>query len=119
MDDIFSIESPSSYMHAFAFAGMPYIDPYAQTEMAAKLDLNRIRSGEPKYLIRELFSKKYPGLDIPDKIPMPRPMDQWLSEWAGPSRPEFIRGCAQRLTGDQRWLLFCLESFLNLFEPIV
>ena len=29
MDDVFSIESSSSYLNAFAVADMPYYDPYA------------------------------------------------------------------------------------------
>lgn len=60
LNDVFSIESSSSYMNAFEVASMPYFDPYAVLIMAAPLDLCRIRSGEPKYLIRELM-KKVPG----------------------------------------------------------
>lgn len=52
MDDVFSIESSSSYLNAFAAADMPYYDPYAKLKMADKLNLYRIRHGEPKYLIR-------------------------------------------------------------------
>ena len=33
MDDIFSIESSSSYFNAFGVAGMPYYDPYARLKM--------------------------------------------------------------------------------------
>ena len=57
--------------------------------MADELDLYRVRHGEPKYLIRELMHKKYPGIPVPDKVPMPRPVDAYFKSWEGPIRPEF------------------------------
>ncbi|MCF0132364.1 MAG: asparagine synthase [Blautia sp.] len=117
MDEVFSIESSSSYMNAFRVAEMPYTDPYAFLQMADELDLNRVRNGEPKYLIRELFAMKYPELPIPEKIPMPRPVDQYFKEWGGPRRPEFRRDIdMKRYTGNQKWQMYCLESFLNMME---
>ena len=71
MDDVFSIESSSSYFNAFGCVGMSYIDPYASLKMADPLDLDRVRHGESKYLIRELFSMKY-DIPVPNKVPMPR-----------------------------------------------
>lgn len=89
MDNVFSVESSSSYMNAFNVAGMPYTDPYAKLKMAEPLDLRRVRSGEPKYLIRELMTKKYPEIPVPAKNPMPRPVDFYFRDWTGPVRPEF------------------------------
>lgn len=91
MNDVFSIESSGSYFNAFSAAGLPYYDPYARLKMADALDLYRIRHGEPKYLIRELMAKKYLGIPVPDKVPMPRPVDFYFKEWKGPTRPEFKR----------------------------
>lgn len=116
MHEVASIESTSAYMHAFNFAGIDYIDPYAYTHLAGKLDLNRVRGGEPKYVIRELFIEKYPEIPVPYKIPMPRAMNQWLADWNGPTREEFITGSTSNLTGDQKWLVYCLEEFLNIFD---
>lgn len=116
MDEIFSIESSSSYMHMFNYTGIQYLDPYSFMKMSDALDLNRVRNGEPKYLIRELFAKRYPDIPIPDKIPMPRATDQWLKNWCGPSREEFIPHCTDSMTGDQKWLCWCLEQFLNMHE---
>ena len=79
------------------------------------LDLNRIRDGESKYLIRELFSMKYPGIPIPEKVPMPRPVDYYFSNWEGPKRKEFKENLdMEKFTGNQKWQLYCLERFLNL-----
>ena len=117
MDDVFSIESSSSYLNAFSVAGLPYKDPYAILKMADPLNLCRVRNGEPKYLIRELFSMKYPEIPVPNKVPMPRPVDAYFSDWKGPSRPEFKKDIDMAsLSGNQKWQLYCLERFLTRFE---
>ena len=71
---------------------------------------------ENKYLVREVFNRAYPGWDIPTKIPMPRPTEEWFANWEGPKRPEFWQNCHRDMTGDQRWLLWALEQFLNIIE---
>ena len=117
MDEVFSIESSSSYLNAFACAELPYYDPYARLVMAEPLDMTRVRNGEPKYLVRGLYALKYPELEIPFKIPMPRPVDAIFKDWTGPSRPEFRKDIPMReLTGNQKWQLWCAELFLNLFD---
>lgn len=115
MDEVFSIESSTSYMHAFKIGGIEYLDPYTYTKMAEPLDLNRVRNGEPKYLVRELFAKKYPHISVPTKIPMPRATNQWLKDYKV-SRSEFIPNCTDTMTGDQKWLCWCLEQFLNMHD---
>ena len=57
-----------SYINSFKCAGLKYVDPYAKLRMGQKLDLNRIRNGESKYLIRELMHKKYPDIPVPEKV---------------------------------------------------
>ncbi len=117
LDEISVIESDSSYYNAFVTAGMQYFDPYACFKMADPLDLNRVRNGEPKYLIRELMAKRYPEIPVPEKNPMPRPVDMYFSEWKGPSRPEFKENLdMSQFTGDQKWLLWCLERWLEMNE---
>lgn len=119
MDDVFSRESSSSYYNAFAAADMPYTDPYALLRMADPLDLHRVRNGESKYLIRELMHNKYPEIPVPNKVPMPRPVDAYFKDWCGPKRPEFCRDLdMSQFTGNQKWQLYCLEQFLNMYEPI-
>ena len=117
MDEVFAVESSGSYMNAFEVAQIDYLDPYANLEPSEPLDLKRIRGGESKYLIRELFKKKYPGFPIPEKIPMPRPVDFYFEHWR-PTRHEFKKFLdMKKFTGNQKWQLYCLERFLNLFEP--
>lgn len=117
MDEVFAIESSGSYMNAFDVADLPYYDPYARLVMKEPLDMSRVRNGEPKYLVRELFSLRYPGLEIPFKIPMPRPVDAIFKDWNGPIRPEFRQDIDMTaLTGNQKWQLWCAEQFLNMIE---
>ncbi|MCX2717608.1 asparagine synthase C-terminal domain-containing protein [Helicobacter sp. MIT 21-1697] len=116
LKDIMNIESYTSYMHAFECGKINYLDPYVCMKMAQSPDLRRIRNGEPKYLLRELFAQKYPSIALPNKIPMPRAMGQWLQNWTGPKRSEFKRDCIKSLNGDQKWLVWCLEQFFNLYD---
>lgn len=114
MDEVFSIESSSSYFNAFGTAGLEYYDPYARLIMSEPLDLQRVRNGEPKYLIRALYAMKYPEVPIPNKIPMPRPVDKIFKEWSGPTRPEFRTDIPMSsLSGNQKWQLWCADQFLN------
>lgn len=117
MDEVFAIESSGSYLNAFGAAWMPYYDPYARLIMADPLDMTRVRNGEPKYLVRGLYAMKYPELEIPFKIPMPRPVDAIFKDWTGPKRPEFRTDIPmQQLTGNQKWQLWCAEQFLNMIH---
>ena len=117
MDEVFSVESSGSYMNAFGAAFLPYYDPYAILVMEEDLDMKRVRNGEPKYLIRELYALKYPEREIPFKIPMPRPVDKIFENWTGPIRHEFRKDIPMRdLTGNQKWQLWCAEKFLNLLD---
>ena len=117
LDDIFALESYGSYINAFSAAGLAYYAPYAKLKMRGELDLNRIRNGEPKYLIRELMAQKYPDIPVPDKNPMPRPVDYYFKNWRGPARSEFLDNLdINKFTDNQKWQLYCLERFLNKFE---
>lgn len=117
MNEVAVIESYSSYWNAFKTAEMPYLDPYANLVMGDKLDLSRVRNGESKYLIRELFALKYPDISVPDKLPMPRPVDFYFADWEGPKRTEFRKDIdISKFSGNQKWQLYCLERFLNTFD---
>lgn len=115
MDDLCTEESYSSYENAFLTAGMDYLDPYEDLVMAQPLDLQRVRRGESKYIVRELHALRYPDIPLAEKIPMPRPVDAFLRDWKGPQRAEFRQDIPMdRLTGNQKWQLWCAEYFLNL-----
>ncbi len=106
------------YINATEMAQVGLVAPYAYTRMGNPLDLDRVRQGENKYLVREIFSRLYPGFKIPAKVPMPRPMNEWLGGWEGPRRPEFLEHCTDNMTGDQKWLVWSLERFLNIIDEV-
>jgi len=117
MDIVATEESYGSYSNAFIAAGLDYYDPYAILKMSKPLDLARIRSGESKYLIRELFKQRYPDIPVPEKVPMPRPVDLYFADWKGPHRPEFREDIEiTKYSGNQKWLIWCLEKFLDMYE---
>ncbi len=112
----FRQEALGTYTNACQSAGIDFVGPYSMTYLDHELDYNRIRSGETKYIVRELFRKLYPDENIPAKIPMPRPVNEWFEDWRGPIRPEFIPHCTDNMNGDQKWMVWCLERFLNLLD---
>ena len=82
------------------------------SKIKKKLDLNRIRNGESKYLLREVFKKKYKNLPKIRKIAFARPLDQWFYSWKGPKRNEFKKSLnINNYNGNQKWLIYCLEYF--------
>lgn len=117
LNKYFFPESLGSYSNACGAAGVEFIAPYARTKLAHPIDYKKIRGGEPKYIVRDAFRKLYPDEDIPKKIPMPRPVNEWFENWQGPTRKEFLPHCQESLNGNQRWMVWALERFLNLIEP--
>lgn len=111
-------ESINSYINASQTADIGVVMPYAHCILSGQLDYARVRAGENKYLVREVFSRLYPGFTIPPKTPMPRPMNEWLANWEGPRRKEFYPHCADQLSGDQKWLVWSLEQFLDMVYGI-
>ena len=116
LNQFFLIESLNSYYNACKTADIACILPYALMKLDIPLDLQRIRNGESKYLIRELFAKRYPDSVPAVKLPMPRGIGTWLKDWEGPLREEFLPNCIDGLTGDQKWYVYVLEWFLNLID---
>lgn len=116
-DEVVTDESYASYENAFETAEIDFIDPYELLKMAKPLDLGRIRNGDTKYLIRDLFRMRYPETRVPTKQPMPRPVDAYFANWEGPKRGEFRDDIdITKYSGNQKWLLYCLERFLNKYD---
>lgn len=109
-------EAMGSYTNACECAGIELICPYVHTWLAVPINYERIRAGENKYIVRDLFKRLYPGYTVPFKLPMPRATDEWLNNWDGPKRDEFWPHCTDTMTGDQKWLVWALERYLNLIE---
>ena len=114
----FRQEALGTYTNACAAAGIEILMPYSLTKMAKPLDYKKIRGGEPKYIVRETFRKLYPDENLPKKIPMPRPVNEWFENWQGATRAEFLPHCQETLDGNRRWMVWALERFLNLSDEV-
>ncbi|MBT1143115.1 hypothetical protein JKL07_04515 [Lactiplantibacillus argentoratensis] len=109
-------ESVGSYIDASEVADFGVEIPFSHAYLKGDLDYRRVRNGENKYLVREIFNSLYKGFEIPEKMPMPRATNEWLKDWAGPTRPEFYAHCTDGMSGDQKWLVMALEMFLNQID---
>ena len=98
-------------------AGIGVAEPFEQLQLKGKLNLERIRAGEPKYLLVDVFKKLYPNLEPPRKIPFRRPMDEWLADYIGPKSDVFKSNIAiGQFSGDQKYLIRGLDTFVRLLE---
>ena len=109
-------EGMGSYENACSCAGIDIKTPYVTTRLAVPLDYERIRRGENKYIVREVFNRLYKGFEVPEKLPMPRATNEWFKDWNGPVRDEFWKNCVCGMTGDQKWLVWILEKFLDMLD---
>ncbi len=114
--NFFLKESIESYINACECANIEVSAPYFYTWLDEPLDYERIRKGENKYIVREVFNRLYKDFEVPAKLPMPRATNEWLKDWKGPKREEFWPNCTINMTGDQKWLVYCLEMFLDMID---
>lgn len=119
IQDIHLIEATDCYIASCDAAGVKFTSPYAASRMSEPLDLERVRNRENKYIIRELFSELYPDQQPRKKLPMPRAVSEYMKDYEGPSRPEFREDIdMSKLSGDQRWYIYCLEWFLDMIDGV-
>lgn len=119
LGDVYLREAFDCYQNACEAAGIKFTSPFAVARMADSLDLERVRKGENKYIIRELFAELYNDQEPRKKLPMPRAVDKYLETWQGPTRPEFVANLnMDDFSGDQKWYIYCLEWFLNIMDEM-
>lgn len=116
LDGKHAISASGALTNAIHAVGLGFVDPYEHCCLGEPLDLARVRSGDSKYLIRELFRMRYPNMPVPEKLPMSRPADAWMKDWQGPHRKEFKPNCAEGLTWEQKLLLLSLERYMDYFK---
>jgi len=114
LNDVHLRQSPNSYINSCTLAGIEFVAPYLTTKLGVELDLDRIRSGENKYLVREVFHRLYPDMGQPKKLPMPRALAQWMADYEGAKRPEFYPGAGREMTPDQKWYIYITEMFMDM-----
>ena len=105
-------EDIHSYNNSCAVAGIKFAGAFMNT-VHKPLNIERVRNGENKYLVRDMFKQLYPEIEMSAKTPMLRPMDEWFEHWNGPKRPEFLPNCHINMTGDQKYYIWVLGKFLE------
>ena len=105
-----------AFENAIKLGGCNLIEPFEKIKLRTTLDIQRIRNGEPKYMLYDIFNMKYNNDKLVKKIPFARPMDKWLNNWEGPKRKEFNINCTKGLSGEQKYLLYSLEQFLDIID---
>ena len=106
-----------AFQNSMAGTGIDLVEPFENLKLRGKLDLERIRRGEPKYVLYDLFARLYPNLPAPRKVPFARPMDEWLADYPGPSHPAFLESLPMAaFSGDQKYLLRGLDRFAAMIE---
>lgn len=106
-----------AFDNAIGLAGLEIIQPYERLRLKGALDLDRIRRGEPKYLLVEAFFRVYPTLKPEKKVAFARPMHIWLKDYKGPLSSYFLpRLSMEEFNGEQRYLIRCLDEFISILE---
>ena len=109
-------KSLHGYLNPAYMNNIELILPYVLMKLDIPLDIQRVRNGESKYLLRELFKRRYPDFTANKKLPMPRAVGIWLKDWKGPQHPEFREFDINELKPDQKWLVYILEQFLIMLD---
>ncbi len=115
-NEYFRKEALGTYNNACSSAKIRFVGPFSETKLMTPIDLNRIRCGDTKYLVREVFKRIFGDCSMPPKIPMPRATSEWMSNWKGPENRAFYPNSTRDLSGDQKWMVYCLETFLQLID---
>ena len=106
-----------AFDNAIRLAGLDVLQPYEILRLKGDLDLNRIRRGEPKYILKEVFAYIYPNLKPAPKVAFARPMDVWLKDYQGPTSHYFLDNLAmESFTGEQKYIIRCLDTFIHILE---
>jgi len=116
----YHIMTIQSFFYIPNLAGVDHICPWGQIGLKNGYDLARVRNGEPKYMIREVFNLIYKHeIEITPKIPFIRPTDIYTKDLTNKYLTSniFINDLdLKQFTGQQKWMIYILQRFLNLIE---
>ena len=106
-----------AFENAISLAGLEILQPYEHLRLNIPLDIEKIRKGKPKYMLREVFSHLYLDRAPPVKVAFARPMDVWLRCYAGPKSEVFKKNVQiNQFSGEQKYIIRCLDQFVQCLE---
>lgn len=115
----YHIMTIKSFFYLPEICGLIHVPLWGYIGLNHKLDLERVRKGESKYIIREAFEILYKtdDLGITEKIPFTRPTDIYMKEHFNEIKyikilNEYIKKNTD-LKSQQKWMVYILNRFLN------
>lgn len=86
--------------------------PWGSIGLNEPLDLNKIRNGQPKYIVADAFKHLSGCLSIPEKVPFTRP--DYIDCIDKLKQFDFISSNSfAKLTPQQKWMTFILCAFIE------
>lgn len=109
--------SDVGFLNPASVAGINLLGPFIPIERGFELNMEEIRSGKEKRILRELFYERT-GLEAPGKQAFTRPVSVW-KQYYGPivNTDEIREDAYERVSTDnQRWLIYTLDHWLYLYK---
>ena len=106
-----------SFFYLPELVGLVHIPLWGHIGLSGDLDINRIRNGEPKYIISETYNLMYQddNLEVTQKIPFTRPTDIYMNDHFDDFKyhnklQDYIN--SNKLSSQQKWMVYVLNRFL-------
>ena len=98
-------------------AGIRLLAPFELMDRRFDLNVEDMKNGNEKRVLRELFVERS-GIDsVPRKYPLPRPLEVWKQHFGPIVNEEFYPDAYERcLKDEQRWLVYTLDHWLYLYK---
>lgn len=117
----YHIMTIKSFFYIPEIFGILHLPLWGYIGLNHKLDIERVRTGEPKYVIAEAFRILYKNdnIEITNKIPFTRPMDIYMEEHFYDTEysntlHKYISD--NNLSPHQKWMVFCLNKFMKNYN---
>ena len=118
MSEIYGTATTKYFNNAMKLAGITLKAPYEYIHRDFELDYERIKNGEEKYFLRELFRERVGDLFVPRKYPLPRPLKIWANYYGEIINKDiFYEDAYERCTRDEeKWLTYSADHYLYLLR---
>tara|TARA_Y100000389_G_C17373316_1_gene470242 strand:- start:96 stop:1172 length:1077 start_codon:yes stop_codon:yes gene_type:complete len=115
----YHIMTIKSFFYIPELCGLIHLPLWGYLGINGNLNLDRIRNGESKYVIREAFKLLYKddNVDLTNKIPFTRPTDIYMKKYFNDydyfdTLKEYIEN-NNNLSSQQKWMIYCLNRFIK------
>jgi len=107
----------NSFLYVIRHAGLEVASPWGHLGLNHEVDFERVRSGDPKYVISEAFDLLCAGLEKSPKIPFQRPTAKYMAAHLHKEElePSIFRDDVdlESLTPQQKWMVWVCNRFIR------